>query len=96
MPGKKTVAGWFEYRAAGNGWEDTFRVVDDDGMPFVLSDLRAFEGLAVKITIELDPESEARSQADISREPYIYRKIGMTRDEYRKTRTERRRLGLRP
>ena len=86
----RTIAGWFSYRVRGGGWEDSFTVIDDDGMSFVLDDLKAFEGRAVRITIEEAPELDAQSRADTVREPLLYQQIGMTRAAAWKRREARR------
>lgn len=44
--------GVFKYHPKDDGWYDTFRIVDDDGMPFDLTALKAFEGQLVTITVE--------------------------------------------
>lgn len=49
---RKQIAGIFNYIEKNDGWEDSFKVVDDDGLPFVLRDLKIFEGQEVIITIE--------------------------------------------
>jgi hypothetical protein len=47
-----TIHGVFSFIKDQNGRNDGFTIVDDDGMPFVLEWLKAFEGKEVKITIE--------------------------------------------
>jgi len=49
---KQVVSGIFDYRGTKSGWMDSFRVVDDDGMPLVLDGLREFQGKPVIITVE--------------------------------------------
>ena len=56
---QEIVRGFFEYKEKNNGWEDSFTVVDDDGLPFDLEFLKKFEGRGVKITIETDGEVES-------------------------------------
>lgn len=90
-PRTLTTRGFFEYLSRDGGWGDSFRVVDDDGMSFVLTDFqRAFDGRAVRITVELDEESEQKVAADTSREPYVYQQIGATRGDYARERQRRR------
>lgn len=45
------VYGFFDYCASKDGWSDSFRVIDDDGMPFHLDDLKKWQGIEVCITI---------------------------------------------
>ena len=90
-PRTMTIGGFFEYIPKDDGWGDSFRVVDDDGMCFVLTEFqRAFDGRAVRITVELDEEWEAKVDADKSREPYVYEQIGATRKGYAREREQRR------
>lgn len=46
-----TTRGVFDYITANDGWDDSFRVIDDDGMSFVLDDLKAYQGRLVEITV---------------------------------------------
>lgn len=59
-PETQVLAGIFQYVDSEEGWGDTFRVVDTDGMPFALDAYRAFEGRGVKVTIEYNAEEDAR------------------------------------
>lgn len=91
LPEKHVVTGFFEYVSKGKGWQDSFRVVDDDGMPFSLESLKAFDGYGVKITIEYDAEENIRGDGpDSGGEPMVYRAIGMTRQGYKVERERRK------
>ena len=82
---RDVFTGFFEYRRRMDGWDDSFTVVDFDGMPFALDSLRRFEGRGVRITIELAPEVEAEAEREIESgdAPFIYRAIGATAAAYK-------------
>jgi hypothetical protein len=46
------VCGFLEYASRNGGWEDCFRIVDDDGMAFDLTQFKAFAGKEVEITVK--------------------------------------------
>ncbi len=94
MPDKspETLRGYFEYVELSDGWLDSFRVVDDDAMPFDLATIKRFVGRAVKITIEIDVErddldGEVIDSAE-SNAPFVYQTIGLTKSDYRESRKE--------
>ncbi len=91
---KDTVRGFFEYREKDEGWNDSFTVVDDDGMPFALQKLKKFSGKGVKITIETDEEVEAWVELSGIEPPMIYQAIGMTRENYTRERLKRQKKKL--
>lgn len=59
---KEIIRGFFEYKEKDEGWNDSFTIADDDGMPFALQHLKKFEGKDVQITIETEPKAEARAE----------------------------------
>lgn len=50
--GKATINGFFSYIDVDN-WNTAFSIVDDDGQPFALDELREFDRKEVRVTIEL-------------------------------------------
>jgi hypothetical protein len=81
----------FEYHEADDGWGDTFRIVDDDGMPFHLVDLKRFNGRGVRITIEFDERMDAEANKPSDTEPpLVHQRLGVTREAYRKVRERMR------
>lgn len=74
---KESVSGYFVYEVREKGWNDCFRVEDDDGMAFVTDKLKAFHGRPVTVTIEVSddfgqPEAlNTRNQRDAERKALL-------------------------
>jgi len=57
------ITGRFKFIEKNAGWGDSFTVVDDDSMPFVLDDLKSFHDKGVRVTIELDEPTQKQLDA---------------------------------